>query len=90
MEHRNKLITRKQTLASSAKPLIQKEVTATSTQPATSDFNSLTEFTTEQKQNILNTFVEKYKVSEQVAIDNINKGLQENRQSTIEQLKKCY
>ena len=47
-------------------------------------------FTAEQKQNILNTFVEKYKVSEQEAIDNINKGLKENRQSTIEQLKKCY
>ena len=54
------------------------------------DFNLLTEFTAEQKQNILNTFVEKYKVSEQEAIDNINKGLKENRQSTIEQLKKCY
>lgn len=54
------------------------------------DFNLLTEFTAEQKQNILNTFVEKYKVSEEVAIDNINKGLKENRQSTIEQLKKCY
>ena len=54
------------------------------------DFNLLTEFTAEQKQNILNTFVEKYKVSEQEAIDNINKGLQENKQATIEQLKKCY
>jgi hypothetical protein len=63
--------------------------TQPSTQP-TEDFNTLLEFTEEEKQIIISTFASKHGLSEQEALLDINKGLNEDKQGTIDKLNECF
>jgi hypothetical protein len=54
------------------------------------DFNTLLEFTEEEKQIIISTFASKHGLSEQEALLDINKGLNEDKQGTIDKLNECF
>lgn len=54
------------------------------------NFNNLSEYTNEEKKKILTTFASKYNISEQQALDDINKALKENKQGTIDNLNECF
>lgn len=70
---------------------ISKPTTPTVTTEVKGDlFNSLTDFTSERKKEILNTFSEKYKMTEDQALTFINDALQQDRDATITLLKECY
>ena len=53
-------------------------------------FDSLTEFTPEQKVGIIANFTAKHKMTKEAAIDRINMALQVDPQGTINKLKECY
>ena len=54
------------------------------------DFNNLSEYTNEEKKKILATFASKHGLSEQEALLDINKGLNEDKQGTIDNLNECF
>jgi len=53
-------------------------------------FNGLTEFTLQQKSQILSNFAIKHGLTSEQALKDINAALKKNRATAIEQLKKCY
>lgn len=65
-------------------------VTTVTTEVKGDLFSSLTEFTPEKRKEILNTFSEKYKMTEDQALNFINEALQQDREGTITLLKECY
>ena len=54
------------------------------------NFNNLSEYTNEEKKKILATFASKHGLSEQEALLDINKGLNEDKQGTIDNLNECF
>jgi len=54
------------------------------------EFYNLSEFTKEEKQIILTTFANKYSITEQQALEDINKALLSDKEGTIEKLKECF
>jgi hypothetical protein len=53
-------------------------------------FNGLSEFTLEQKSQILSNFAIKHGLTSEQALKDINAALKKDRATAIEQLKKCY
>ena len=65
--------------------------TAVPTSPSsTIDFNSITEFTPERKEQIISGFSSQFKLTREQALANINDALQIDREGTINLLKECY
>lgn len=56
----------------------------------TIDFNSITEFTPERKEQIISGFSSQFKLTREQALANINDALQIDREGTINLLKECY
>ena len=54
------------------------------------NFNNLSEYTNEEKKKILATFASKHGLSEQEALLDINKGLNKDKQGTIDKLNECF
>jgi hypothetical protein len=54
------------------------------------NFNNLSEYTNEEKKKILTTFASKYNISEQKALEDINKSLKADKQGTIDKLNECF
>ena len=54
------------------------------------NFNNLSEYTNEEKKKILATFASKHSLSEQEALLDINKGLNKDKQGTIDKLNECF
>lgn len=54
------------------------------------NFDNLTEFSSERKQEILTNFAAKHKMTQEQAINYINEALQKNRSEVIAKLKECY
>ena len=54
-------------------------------------FNSLTEFTNEQREQILTNFAKKHYQGDKVAaLKRINEAISKDKQNTIDKLKECY
>lgn len=60
------------------------------TEETKENFNNLSEYTNEEKSKILTTFASKYNISEQKALEDINKSLKADKQGTIDKLNECF
>jgi hypothetical protein len=56
----------------------------------TENFDTIKEFTSERKKEILTNFADKHKLSLEQAKEHINKAIAENREEVINKLKDCY
>ena len=66
------------------------EVETEAPESTATDFKTITEFTSSQKQKILTTFANKHSVSQTEAEGHITRGLENDREETIKILKECY
>jgi hypothetical protein len=53
-------------------------------------FDALKDFTKERKEEIVNNFKNKHKMSTEQALRDINKGLELDKETMIQNLKDCY
>jgi hypothetical protein len=60
------------------------------TQATPTNYNDLNEFTAEEKESKLINFAEKYKMSQEEALNYINEALVKDRESVINKLKDCF
>jgi hypothetical protein len=66
------------------------EVNNSKVEVVNNSFNNLSEYTNEEKSKILTTFASKYNISEQKALEDINKSLKADKQGTIDKLNECF
>ena len=74
-----------------SKNLIKQEFTQEqSIVEETEDLESLSDFTDEEKQQIKTNFANKHNLSEEQALEDINKALKADKEGTIKKLKECF